>query len=88
MKDYKIGRNGFVECIIDVEDTEISSSENDDLMICYAKPRCLKKHAAEEDWIRCNGCSLDFHKHCVGITPDEDMKGKEFFCLNCSPLVE
>ena len=73
------------------EDTEKSSSENGDIMICFAKPRCLAPSASEEDWIQCNGCKLDFHIHCVGISisPDQDIKKViEFFCLNCSPLAD
>ena len=34
------------------EDTEKSSSENGDIMICFAKPKCLAPSASNEDWIQ------------------------------------
>ena len=70
------------------EDTVKSGSENGDIMICFAKPKCLAPSAAKDDWIQCDGCMLDFHKHCVGVLPDQDMRGTEFFCLNCSALAD
>ena len=69
------------------EDTEKSSSENGDIMICFAKPRCLAPSASEEDWIQCNGCTLDFHKHCVGVLPDQVLPSL-LIILSCFPNQE